>query len=189
MAVNKSEPPWQEKRCRLLVGWLPLSHCPSEACEPQGLEADMCLRVQTGLMTPAAGTEWAHQTTGKRTQEDTHRVCGRCGGFPAPRFGVPQGPPATCGWTEFHGRATPDTGLFPLEVLKAAAPAVRPARLWGLSVSLLFTASHLQVCACVWRVTEKTGLGQWASAFLLTGLSSWGLAELQQAQLGGGGKA
>lgn len=40
MAVNKSEPPRQEKRCRLLVGWLPLSHCPSKACEPQGLEAD-----------------------------------------------------------------------------------------------------------------------------------------------------
>lgn len=150
MAVNKNEPPRQQKRCRLLVGWLPLSHCQSEACEPQGLEADMCLRVQTGLMTPAAGTEWAHRTTGKRTQGDTHQVCGRCGGLPFPRFGVPQGPPAMCGWTEFHRRATPDTGLSPLEVLKSSSPCSEASPSLGPFCLLVFyCVTPSGVCLCL----------------------------------------
>lgn len=98
----------------MLVGWLPLSHCPSEACEPQGLDVDMCLRVQAGL-TPATETERAHQTTGK-TRRKTHQVCGRCGVAPLIlALECPRDPRQGVLWTEFHIRATPETGLSPLK--------------------------------------------------------------------------
>lgn len=42
---------------------------------------------------------------------------------------------------------------------------------------------------CVCGGDDSKELGQWAFAFLLTGISPWCLAEQWQAQLGGEGKA
>ena len=72
------------------------SHCPSEACEPQRLEVDMCLRVQTSLMTPATETEWAHQTTGKTRRKTYTKSAANVAWLPSSAFGVPQGPRAGC---------------------------------------------------------------------------------------------